>query len=449
MLDSTILNMMINDLTLFNKSRRLIKPMYFTSEYVKFLYMMLNEFYEIYGKFPSSIDEYVAFYNPKLRQFNIINEIDLKGVLNEIYRPSSYDEELTYKTVSNFISQNLTISMINDVKDAIELPDQSSIDERISAIVNQYIDDKSFNLLTNENPLVKLNEIDTINNIITSKSSPDAVIKSCISTLNNCLQYKGYVKGDVGMVIAPPGTGKSTFLVSEGAYAAQQGYKVLHILIGDMDESDGILKYISNILSIPQDILINQTPDDRLTLLRTKGSMTNVFSLVNIKTYAPDEISANELYKEVFKIQKDERTHYDMIIVDYPENLLNDVNDSMYMTGDKNYKTLAKIAKKNHCVVLTGSQPKSVYWNHEIIPMDAAAESSKKQHHVDHVFTIGKESRTSTEQVSKFNICKVRRGSKNMTNIRLQGEFSRVSEISTNEYEKVRASASMINNIQK
>lgn len=437
--NSIIMNMLVNNINIYNQSRVVLKPSYFDNEYVKFIYINMNKFYDMYNKLPSSSEEFIAFYTPYLQSYKLLSPDDVASTLRNIYKYSEYDISLVDKSVSNFISSKMVLELLVDIKNCVTSADVINIDDKLSSLVDEYVEKKSFDILSSDKEPIKLSDLDNVNKLITYKSDPGVVIKSSITSLNQSLQYKGYVRGDVGMVIAPPGTGKSTFLISEGAHASSQGFRILHVLIGDMDEGDGIIKYLSNIMSVPQDRLINMTYDDRSEIINLKGSLTDSLSNIDIVSFNPDELDSSQLYDKIIKIQSKSRLHYDMIIVDYPENLRSNPEDSMYSSGDKNYKMLSKLAKDNKSVVLTGSQPKSNYWNHEIIPMDSAAESSKKQHHVDYIFTIGAASISGDSQVNKFNICKVRRGRKSITSVKLLGELSKIIEITDDEYSRVRS----------
>src|SRR5690606_27111477 len=98
---------------------------------------------------------------------------------------------------------------------------------------------------------------------------------------------------------------------------------------------------------------------------------------------------------------------FDMVIIDYDANIKSQNSDNMYGEGGNTYANL-KSYGKGKCVVMIGSQAKTVYWDLEILPMDAPAESSKKAHHVDIMLTIGRNK--ICPHLGTINIAKMRRG---------------------------------------
>lgn len=448
--DIRLINLLVNNINLFIRSKSLIKSNYFEDEYARVLYLTLSSFYDEFSRLPNSTLEFETYYHPKAKSYVLVDEEKLIKIMNEeVYQISNVDSSLALRTIANFISTNQSYEMISRVRSAITSNrDQSDIDSKIKSIVDDYVASKDYDLASSNRELVSLSDIDHASQLISSKASPSSVIKSSIISINRSLQYKGYVPSDVVMVVAPPGVGKSTFLLTEGANAAEQGYRVLHVFIGDMDEADGSLKYFSNIMNTSQDMLLSMTHPDRSEFIKSRA-MTNAFSLIDIKVYEPDSINANQLYDQVLKIQAAKRVHYDMIIVDYPENLESLNMDSMYLSGDRTYKVLNKLAKANNCVVLTGSQPKSYYWNHEVIPLDSAAESSKKQHHVDYVITIGAPTIAGDSVVMKMNLAKARRGSRLVCSVKLLGSMSKIVEITDNEYSNIKNSVVQSSNYSK
>ena len=205
---------------------------------------------------------------------------------------------------------------------------------------------------------------------------------------------------------AAPGVGKTMFMVNEGANASIQGFKVLHLFLGDMKEYDGFVRYTSRYTQIPQDDIVAMPIDQQQALIR-KFNLQGFFSNVVVAAYAAGEITIEEMVQEVYRLQDENHMHFDMILVDYADNLIPD-SDMMYESGGNIYNKLSLLSSKNRSVILVGSQPKPSYWGEEIIPKEAAAESSRKQHVIDVMITMGMTSKGST--VGSLFLPKVRRG---------------------------------------
>ena len=83
--------------------------------------------------------------------------------------------------------------------------------------------------------------------------------------------------------------------------------------------------------------------------------------------------------------------------------------------------------------MMVASQPKVSYWKEEIIPLEGAAESSKKQHVVDLMMTFNLVARDAT--IGTFFIPKVRRGtSGRLVRVKTQWEYCRLQEITEEDY---------------
>lgn len=231
-------------------------------------------------------------------------------------------------------------------------------------------------------------------------------------------------------------TGKSFSLVNEGVYAVTQGFQVFHAFIGDMSLYDGWIRYVSNITGIYQDQLVKMTPEDQIKVIKDCNTL-GYFDKVCIVSYPAESITVNQLIRDIGKYQSKLHTKFDMIIVDYPDNLVAE-SDMMYLSGGTIYNKLSGLAQRNRSVVLVASQPKISYYDAEIIPLEGAAESSKKQQNLDLMVTLGKPYR-DFECLTGF-IAKNRRGSTgDIFRVKTEFENARMNEISSLEYQKLLA----------
>lgn len=236
---------------------------------------------------------------------------------------------------------------------------------------------------------------------------------------------------------AAPGVGKTMYMINEGANASMQGFRVLHLFLGDMKEYDGFVRYSSKYTQIPQDDIVAMSIEQQQDMIR-RFNMQGYFSNIVVAAYAAGEITIDEMIQEVYRLQDENHMHFDMILVDYADNLLPD-SDMMYESGGNIYNKLSLLGSKNRSVIIVGSQPKPAYWDDEIIPKNAAADSSRKQHVIDVMLTMGMTSRGSS--IGSIFMPKVRRGSEGKI-IRIQTFFERahLEAIPETEYLKLKGS---------
>lgn len=217
-------------------------------------------------------------------------------------------------------------------------------------------------------------------------------------------------------------TGKSMFLINEGVSAAKQGFDVLHIFIGDMVEYDGFIRYLSCISGTPQNVLVAMTPDKQMEVVKLCNQQyNNIFEKLFVLAYPSLSINVDTLIEDIGKFEKQLEKDFGMIIVDYPDNLILE-GRSLYEDGGTLYSSLEKLARLSRSVVMVASQPQKSYWNHQIIPLEAAAESSKKQQAVDIMLTMNTDSRGAN--FGSMLLAKARKGEVGKV-FRFKTEFAR------------------------
>lgn len=188
-------------------------------------------------------------------------------------------------------------------------------------------------------------------------------------------------------------TGKSMYLINEGVCAAKQGFEVLHIFIGDMVEYDGFIRYLSRVSGTPQNSLVMMPSEKQMSIVKVCNQQyDNILDRITMISYPSLSITVDTLTEDISKFEKQLEKDFDVIIVDYPDNLILE-GRSLYEDGGTLYSSLEKLARLSKSVVLVASQPQKSYWGHQIIPLEAAAESSKKQQAVDIMLTMNTESR--------------------------------------------------------
>ena len=233
-------------------------------------------------------------------------------------------------------------------------------------------------------------------------------------------------------------TGKTSFLINEASFAAQQGKTVMHIYLGDMVYQDSTIRYLSNITGILQNDIARMSEEEQAKLIvQTNEYYPGVMDRINYMCFPTGEITVNELIEMIKKDQIRNEKHYDLINVDYADNFKK-VMDNNYIESGYIYERLAWFGRVNKTVVLVASQPKLTYWGDEIIPLEGAAESSRKQHIVDTLFSIGRAAKGLN--FGTFFAAKVRRGQTGgMFRYQSHWERCKIEEINDNQYKDLRS----------
>lgn len=416
---------LLNDPYMLARCSSEITESYFSTKEYKLIYKSLIFYYNKYLKIPTENELVLVMQDFYREEYGSLDSA--KEILNKLNQSEVPDEDFVYERVISFIRRVRVEKTLGKTVDAI-----NSNSVNLDEIATELKDSLSISL--NKSSLYRLSDIEKIDEVkeeaIGSSDNP-VMIKFFLDPVNWCMQYKAMIPGTVNMVVAPPGRGKTTLAINQGISAAKQGYNSLHVFLGDMKRYDGLLRYLSCYSGIDTSKLVDLS-NENLTKLVKKYNMSGVFGNIYILSYGADEISPSQLTEEIKSLQRDNKVHFHQIIIDYDENFATDI-DSMYEKGGAVYNRLALFSVLNKSVLFVLCQPKPQYWNNEIIPLEGAAESSKKQKIIDLMLTIGSKDKSSS--VGTLNIAKNRRGSDGKyVRIRKYGSNAQIVAISEAEY---------------
>jgi len=242
---------------------------------------------------------------------------------------------------------------------------------------------------------INLSDVD-INSILAD--NPNDFIPSRYDWINNTFEpYPGYERGQMVLVSAAPGTGKTLWLMSEAVSMATRGYRTLYISLGDNKMKDFIV---------------------RMSAIYTGDSFPNVhrnfldcYKQLNKACNGNLEISINAANKvtaeEIVSLAMAKNA--EVVMVDYDGNLKGvDVGENMYHTFGAVYATLNELVLAGKLLFIA-SQPVKAAWGSKVIEMEDIGESARKQQTADMIIGIGKE-KDSPNHLHTFKISKSRRG---------------------------------------
>lgn len=192
----------------------------------------------------------------------------------------------------------------------------------------------------------------------------------------------GLANGELGVVIAPTGAGKSMVLVHLGAAAVKQGKTVVHYSL-ELDDKTIARRYDSSISGIPLNSL-NAKKDfvfDKIKNL--EGSLI-------VKEYPTKSASPETIRNHLSKL-KERGIEPGMIIVDYGD-LLRPVSTRKEKREELEtiYEELRAIAKENNCPCYTASQTNRTGLNEPVITMESISEAFSKCFVADFIFTVSR-----------------------------------------------------------
>ncbi len=216
------------------------------------------------------------------------------------------------------------------------------------------------------------------------------------------LTKKGLGSGELGVVIAPTGAGKSMVLAHLGAHAVKSGKNVVHYTL-ELSESVTGQRYDSCISGVPLSMLFNQKDEVLESISDIDGSLI-------IKEYPTKTASTNTLRAHLEKLKKTNHK-VDMILVDYAD-LLRPVSNFKEKRNELEsiYEDLRAIAQEHKCPLWTASQTNRTGLNAEVVTMESISEAFNKCFVSDFICSISRTIKDKSANTGRLFIAKNRNG---------------------------------------
>ena len=324
------------------------------------------------------------------------------------------------KEIESFIVQKRAVRLLDEYHN-----DEVSNLEKMRSEIGRI---HEFSLKDYEDEFINLSDSDAVNAARLRDFPDEKIIKSSLGVVNFASQYRGYKRGDLVMIAGVTGGGKSTLAIQEAACILKQELKVAAMYLGDLSDSDVAIKMVTALLD--EKTLIQKVHENWEDYYN-KPEVKTCYHNFNLKAFPPMELDIYDLTLKAKRLH--EKFRFDALIVDYDANI-KEVDDGLYKEGGLTYSLLKALAQDLNCIVFILSQIKQAFWSDEKIYLSAAADSSKKQHVVDFMITIGRNSDNST--VGVCNLPKVRRGvSDKCSYLFFDDSYGRIKEIKEDDYE--------------
>tara|TARA_X000001382_G_scaffold112711_1_gene90064 strand:+ start:66 stop:1430 length:1365 start_codon:yes stop_codon:yes gene_type:complete len=223
----------------------------------------------------------------------------------------------------------------------------------------------------------------------------------------NELMQGGLGAGELGVVVAPAGIGKSWVLSSMGAYAISKGLNVVHYTL-ELNEAYVGLRYDSIFSGVESQNLKYHKEEVIEKLDKLEGNLT-------IKYYPTKACTVNTLSAHLKKVTTfGEKV--DMVLVDYAD-IMKDVNKSTEMRHALGniYEDLRGLAGELQVPIWTASQANRSALDEDVIEASKVAESYAKVMTADFVFSLSRKIEDKIGNTGRFHIIKNRFGPDGLT----------------------------------
>lgn len=214
--------------------------------------------------------------------------------------------------------------------------------------------------------------------------SSDKVLPSSFDFINEASHLGGYPNAQIIMVTSPPGGGKTLFMMKEGMHFASLGFKVLYVALADMNMADFYIRMNAMRNSVP-------FSEATINFEDSYNSVQDIAENFAVIIQPSGVISMDD----IVEICGSRLNDFDVVMGDYDSQFRIDRTfGNMYEDAVQPYIAASKL-KMNGKTVFLGSQPRTAYYACEYLDLNSAGESSKKQHSVDFILSIGTNDETS------------------------------------------------------
>ena len=219
----------------------------------------------------------------------------------------------------------------------------------------------------------------------------------------------GLGPGELGIITACAGSGKSWVLSKLGAEAMKQGKNVLHFTL-ELNENYVGLRYDSCFTGIDFQNIRNNVEV-------VKQKINEVPGKLKIKYFPIKTVSAHSLKSHCERIHT-LGTKIDMIIVDYADILRpihSDRNSNSYQEAGGIYEELRSIAGELQVPIWSASQSNRAAMDEDIIQANNIADSYRKIMTADFVMSLSRKVTDKVNNTARFHIIKNRFGPDGLT----------------------------------
>ena len=302
-----LLNNIVIDKDFANSIVDVIDPKYFDNQYFKIIMQMIKEYYTKYEHTPS---------------FATL-------------------EQLTKSEITSPMAQKMVFDMLNEVKES-DIEGSSFVQEKslkfckqqelqkVMSKAQKIIDKGDFESYDHLEEMVRealqVGEVDTGTSDVFSNL--DVVldddyrhpIPMGVPGIDN-LMKGGLAKGEIGVILAPTGVGKTTFLTKIANNSFNLGYNVLQVFFEDNPK---IIqrKHFTLWTGIAPDNLSNHRDD---VMAKVREIKENTKNRLTLKKLPSDTLTMNQIKNQIRKMIA-EGNKIDMIVLDYIDCITPDKN---------------------------------------------------------------------------------------------------------------------------
>lgn len=362
-----ILSVLWRDEQSYSVYRETIKPKYFSKSVHIDLCRIIFDYYAKYGTSPTMdvLVEEVTQMCSKTKSKQKLEE-DYLQAINQMAEFDLYDIEYIKDKILSFGKRQALVDAILESAEILEKESDTQYSKiekltKDALLVGEDVSNLGVDLYENveERFLGYLNSEDVIERIPTR-----------MEVLDQCLNG-GLGRSEMGVVVAAPGLGKTTALVSIGGAAVENGYNVVHISL-ENNEKQILRNYDMRLLKKNMDYIKDNVDKSIAAMFNIKKFRKG---RLKIKKYPAKTITVNTIRSYLDQLKAVEGFMPDVLIIDYGMLIKSVQNYSDKRNSiESAYEEIRALADDYNCAVWTAAQGNRSSLSKKIVTMEDLAE---------------------------------------------------------------------------
>jgi len=376
----------------------IIDPKYFSSEAFQRITHMIKSYYkkhDVLMNFPALR----ALVNQEVSSEHVALRTQLDDTITDIEN-CTIGNLNTQDNAKKFCKLQSVRTAVNEIKTKLDRGIISDYDE---------IEEKIKNAITfkeEQDPILLFDNIDRV----LSEDYRDPV-PTGIQGIDVCTKG-GLSKGEVGLVIAPLGVGKTTFLTKVASSAFLEGKTVLQIFFEDKEEAVQ-RKHFSALTKIP---LSELSENKTLIQNKIKSIKEEHKNNLYLQKLPSDGVTINKL-KNIIKKINSKGTKVDVLVLDYIDCLSMEKefsNSEEWSNEGKIMRAFESMVDEMNVVGWTATQGNRRSTSVEVVKTENMGGNLKKAQIAHFIMSIGKTLEQKDQKIATISILKNRMGDDGM-----------------------------------
>jgi replicative DNA helicase len=378
-----IISSLLSDKKFIQTICDILEPEYFDSDANKWLAKEIRDYFFEYKTSPT-----LEVMKVKIDEMdNEILQVSVVDNLKESWRNvESTDLKFVQEQTLEFCRNQV---MKNAIMDSVDLIEVGQYDQ-IKKLVDEAMKAGSDRDLGHE-------YIEGIEERLT-KSTRDTV-KTGWDPIDEVMDG-GLGKGELGVVVAPAGIGKTWCLQSIGAHSVKQGLNVVHYTL-ELNQNYVGLRYDTVFSGVTTSDIKYYQDDVKKKIEQLKGRLL-------IKYFPTKSATVQTLAAHLSQIDI-QGTKPDLVLVDYAD-ILKGVGSEKRHVLENIYEDLRGLAGEIECPIWTASQANRSSLEEEVIDATKVAEAYSKVMIADFVVSVSRKVEDKIANTSRFHVIKNRFG---------------------------------------